>query len=140
MSPTATLKRPRSPQTAPPFEPPSKSTSSPSIRETAVFSPQLLDGSWDSAVSVQGASYTAAAAASHNPYSRRSIASAGSSYQSASPAEAMQTPATEVSPTYVTPQNYQSIVDEIMSQSRKGSDFGLELRDFEMMDTLGEFR
>ena len=37
-------------------------------------------------------------------------------------------------------QDYQSIVDQIMSQSRKGSDYGLELGDFEMLDTLGEYR
>lgn len=35
-------------------------------------------------------------------------------------------------------QDYQSIVDQIMAQSRKGSDYGLELGDFEMLDTLGE--
>lgn len=34
-------------------------------------------------------------------------------------------------------QDYQSIVDEIMAQSRKGTDFGLDLGDFEMLDTLG---
>lgn len=42
-------------------------------------------------------------------------------------------------PQQVAQQNadYQSIVDEIMAQSRKGADFGLELGDFEMLDTLG---
>ncbi|CAD6581737.1 MAG: serine/threonine protein kinase, AGC [Cyphobasidiales sp. Tagirdzhanova-0007] len=33
--------------------------------------------------------------------------------------------------------SYQSVVDHIMSQSRKGSDEGLDLGDFEMLDTLG---
>lgn len=36
-------------------------------------------------------------------------------------------------------QNYQAIVDEIMNQTRKGTDYGLDLGDFEMLDTLGTF-
>lgn len=36
-------------------------------------------------------------------------------------------------------QNYQAIVDEIMNQTRKGTDYGLDLGDFEMLDTLGVF-
>ena len=38
---------------------------------------------------------------------------------------------------YATTQNYQAIVDEIMNQTRKGTDYGLDLGDFEMLDTLG---
>ena len=41
-------------------------------------------------------------------------------------------------PYYAPPaQDYQSVVDQIMSQSRKGTDYGLDLGDFEMLDTLG---
>jgi hypothetical protein len=38
---------------------------------------------------------------------------------------------------HATTQNYQAIVDEIMNQTRKGTDYGLDLGDFEMLDTLG---
>lgn len=38
---------------------------------------------------------------------------------------------------YASTQNYQAIVDEIMNQTRKGTDYGLDLGDFEMLDTLG---
>lgn len=41
-------------------------------------------------------------------------------------------------PYYAPPaQDYQSVVDQIMAQSRKGTDYGLKLGDFEMLDTLG---
>lgn len=39
---------------------------------------------------------------------------------------------------YASAQNYQAIVDEIMNQTRKGTDYGLDLGDFEMLDTLGD--